>query len=130
LLARERKALHRSIAETMERLYAGGLDAHLDDLAYHFYAAGAWAKVLEYAQHAGEKAQRLHAPRTALEHFTRALDAVHQLSMPPPPTLYRARGQAYETLGAFEQARADYEQVLNEARSTDDPFLELQSLLD
>jgi predicted ATPase len=69
LLARERKTLHRSIAGTMERLYADVLDAHLDDLAYHFYAAGAWAKVLEYAQHAGEKAQRFYAPRTALEHL-------------------------------------------------------------
>jgi DNA-binding CsgD family transcriptional regulator len=130
LLVRERKALHRSIAGTMEHLYADALDAHLDDLAYHFYAAGEWAKVLDYAQRAGEKAQRLHAPRTALEHFTHALDAAHHLSLPPPPTLYRARGQAYETLGAFEQARADYEQVLNVARSTHAPLLELQSLLD
>ena len=130
LLARERKALHRSIAETMEHLYADVLDAHLDDLAYHFYAAGAWAKVLEYAQRAGEKAQRLYAPRTALEHFTHALDAAHHLSLPPPPSLYRARGQAYETLGSFEEARNDYEQVLNAARSTHDPLLEWRSLLD
>ena len=130
LLARERRVLHRSIAETTERLYADALDAHLDDLVYHFYAAGAWAKVLEYAQHAGEKAQRLYAPRTALEHFTHALDAAHQLSLTPPSALYRARAQAFETRGAFEQARADYEQVLSAARSTPDPILEWQSLLD
>jgi len=130
LLARERRALHRSIAETMERIYADVLDEHLDDLAYHFYAAGAWAKVLEYAQRAGEKAQRLYAPRTALEHFTHTLEAAHHLSLPPSPTVYRARGQAYETLGAFEHALSDYEQVLNAARSTHDALLECQSLLD
>ena len=130
LLARERRALHRLIAETMERIYADMLDAHLDDLAYHFYTAGAWANVLEYAQRAGEKAQRLYAPRTALEHFTHALEAAHHLSLPPPSTLYRARGHAYETLGAFEHALSDYEQVLNAARSTHDPLLECQSLLD
>jgi DNA-binding CsgD family transcriptional regulator len=130
LLGRERKTLHRSIAEATERLYADALDAHLDDLAYHFYAAGAWAKVLEYAQHAGEKAQRLYAPRTALEHYTHALDSAHQLSMSPPPALYHARAQAYETLGAFDHARTDYEQVLNAARSAPDPILELKGLLD
>lgn len=34
LLVRKRKGLHRSIAETMELLYAAVLDAHLADLAY------------------------------------------------------------------------------------------------
>jgi predicted ATPase len=53
LLGRERKALHRSIAETMERLYASALDAHLADLAYHFSEAGAWEKAFEYARRAG-----------------------------------------------------------------------------
>ncbi len=130
LLARERKALHLAIAEEMEGLYADSLDAHLDDIAYHFYAAGAWAKVLEYAGRAGEKAQRLYAPRTALEHYTHALNATHHLSLSPPLALYHARGQAYETLGAFEQARTDYEQVLNSARSAHDSLVECQSLLD
>src|SRR5260370_23061546 len=39
LLVRERKALHRRISETLERLYASVLDAHLSDLAYHFFEA-------------------------------------------------------------------------------------------
>src|SRR6266487_2750157 len=36
LLVRERKAMHRTIAETFERLYASTLEAHLADLASHF----------------------------------------------------------------------------------------------
>src|SRR6202022_769114 len=36
LLVRERKALHRTIAETFERLYASSIEAHLADLAAHF----------------------------------------------------------------------------------------------
>jgi tetratricopeptide (TPR) repeat protein len=130
MLARERKALHRSIAETMERLEASALEAHLGDLAYHFYAAGAWTKALEYAQRAGEQAQHLYAPRAALEHFTHAVQAARHLAVPVPLDLYRARGQAYQMLGEFEHARSDYEQALHAALTTHNRVAEWQSLLD
>src|SRR5205085_8517984 len=112
LLARERKALHRTIAITMEQLYVSGRplhDTHLADLAYHFYEAGTWEKALEYAQRAGEKAQTLYAPYATIDHFSHALDATSHLSVEPTATLFRARGMAYEILGEFEHARADYE---------------------
>jgi predicted ATPase/DNA-binding NarL/FixJ family response regulator len=130
LLVRERKALHRTVAETMERLYRSTLDVHLADLAYHFYEAGAWKKVLEYGQRAGEKAQALYAPQAAIEHFTRALDAAHHLALASPPNMYRVRGQAFETLGDFERARSDYEQALERARTAHDREAEWQSLID
>ena len=130
LLVRERKVLHRRIGEAMEQLYSTTLDRHLADLAYHFSESGAWEKALEYAQRAGEKAQRLYAPRTAVEQFTRALEAAHHLALAPSPPLYRARGQAYETLGAFDQARADYEQAREAAHTRHDSAGEWQGLLD
>ena len=130
LLARERKTLHRTIAETLERMSASVLDTHLADLAYHFFEAGAWEKVLEYAQRAGEQAQALYAPRTAIEQFTRALEAAYHLSRTPPLTLYRARGLAYETLGEFERARADHETALEMAQLAGDRHGEWQALLD
>ena len=130
LLARERKALHATIAETMERLYSSALDTHLADLAYHFYEAGAWEKTLEYARRAGEKAQHLYAPQAAIEHFTRALEAAQRLGRAVPSTLYRTRGQAHETLGEFEQARSDYMRALNAAQSVHDGAAEWQSVID
>ena len=130
LLARERKALHRSIAETLEHLETSAHQAHLGDLAYHFYAAGVWGKALEYAQRAGEQAQQLYAARAALEHFTHAIQAARHLSVPVPLDLYRARGQAYQTLGEFEHARADHEQALHAALTMQDRVAEWQSLLD
>ena len=145
LLVRERKALHRTIAETMERLYGPGRpqgsplhpaplpplhDAHLADLAYHFYEAGAWEKALGYAQRAGEQAQAMYAPRAATEQFTRALDAAQKGAMPPPALLYRLRGQAYETLGDFDRARLDYETKLQLARLAGDLHGEWQALMD
>src|SRR6266849_855885 len=131
LLVRERKSLHRTIAETIEQLSSSSiLDAHLTDLAYHFSEGEAWSKALEYGQRAGERALALYAPRAALEHFTRAVQALSHLPDSPPATLYRARGQAYETLGEFELARADYQRALAIAQETHDATMESQSLLD
>ena len=130
LLVRERKKLHGTIAETMERLYATAYDAHLAELAYHFYEAGMWEKALFYTQRAGEKARNLYSLWAAIEHFTRALDAAHHLGVLPSPAIYRARGQAYEMLGDFELARSDFEQALDAARAAQDAVAEWQSLLD
>jgi predicted ATPase len=106
LLAGERRALHRTIAETIEQhaFPSSILDAQLVDLAYHFYEGGIWSKAVEYGQRAGERALILYAPRAAIEHFTRALGALKHLASTPPAAVLRARGQAYETIGAFEQA--------------------------
>jgi tetratricopeptide (TPR) repeat protein len=130
LLARERKSLHHSVAQTMERIYANALDGRLGDLAYHFYMAGEWAKVLEYAQRAGEKAQALYAPRAAIEQYTRALEAIQRLAQTPAPGLYRARAQCYELLGDSSAAREDYTRALETAQATRDSQMEWQSLLD
>lgn len=129
LLARERKKLHGTIAETMERLDTS-VEAHLAELAYHFYEAGLWEKALFYTQRAGEKALRLYSLWAAIEHFTRALDAAHHLGVLSSPATYRARGQAYEMLGDFERARSDFEQALDAARTAQDAVAEWQSLID
>jgi len=132
LLARERKALHRRIAETLERLYASALDAHLADLAYHFFEASAWEKAMEYGHRAGEQAYRLYAPHATIEHLTRALDAAQKGSIPPippPASLYSLRGQAYENLGDFERAQADYKTTLQMAQRARNLHAEWQALM-
>ena len=85
---------------------------------------------MEYAMRAAEQAQALSAPRTAVEQWTRVIQAAQQLGQAVPPTCYRARGQAHEILGDFEQAKADYERALHAARQAQDGLLEWQSTLD
>src|SRR5579884_2889855 len=130
LLTRERKALHRQVAQELQRLHGQGQDQPTGDLAYHFFTAGEWAQALNYSRRAGERALALYAPGAAIEHLTRALEAAAQLSLPAPVDLHRQRGLAYEILGEFESARRDHETALALARAAGDPHAEWRSLLD
>ena len=131
LLARERRALHRIMAETIEQLYGSSLqDVHVAALANHFYKAGVWVKAIEYGQRAGEKALALYAPRSAVEHLSRALDATQRQATVSTTKLYLMRGKAYDTLGEFEHARSDYECALESTRATKDGVTEWQCLMD
>jgi len=129
LLARERRALHRTIAQTLEQLHEAALDTSLADLAYHCDEAELWSKAMEYARRAAAQAQALSTPRAAVEEWTRVTQAALHLGQAVPPTCYLGRGQAYATLGDFEQAQADYERALHAARQTEDGRLEWQSIL-
>src|SRR5579859_4083891 len=72
----------------------------------------------------------MHAPRAAVEHFGRAMDAAQKLGQSPPPEVIRGRGQAHHNLGEFESARADYEAALAAASAAGDGRLVWQSLID
>lgn len=129
LLARERKALHQTLAQAIERLFANEREGHLAELAYHYFEAGVWEQALATARLVGERSLALYAPHAAVEQFTRALEAARRLTLQPAPPLHRGRGQAYETLGNFELALADFEAALHGARLVNDRVEEWRALL-
>ncbi|MEJ2710978.1 MAG: AAA family ATPase [Anaerolineales bacterium] len=130
LLERERQALHGQLVQAIEQIYAGSPEAQLEALAYHSYEAKLWRKTLGYAQQAGQKALALFAPHAAIEQFSRAIHAADQLSQTPDSALYLLRGQAYDTLGDFDRARADYEAAFDTAQAGGDPKAAWQACLD
>jgi DNA-binding CsgD family transcriptional regulator len=139
LLMRERITLHRRVAEILERRSGAAGSGHVSDLAYHFYQAEHWDKALHYGSAAGVHARRLHAPDAAIEHFSRALDAAARLAaeggtsaeLSPAALagLHRDRGRAYETVGDFDRARADYDAAVDLAHEAGDRKLEWQAWL-
>ncbi len=131
LLGRERRALHRRIAEALERRAAAApqREPYLDDLAYHSYEAGLWDAALTHARAAGERALSLYAQQAAVAHLTRAVDAADRLGQPVPGDLLLARGQAYETLGDFEHAHADFEHARAGAATAQDRGTAWQSMI-
>lgn len=117
LLERERRQLHRRITEALLALPESQAEQRLDALSEHGFAAGMWAEALAAARQAGERALALHAPGAAAEHLTRAIAAAQRLGLPPDGALHLMRGRACATSGAFDQARADFDMVLDLARN-------------
>lgn len=130
LLGRERQILHQAVAETIEQLYPNSLEGYLPELAYHYYQAAQWPQALEFGRRAGERSQALYSLHEAVEYFTQALEAAHQLSVRPALHLFRARGKVYESMGEFELARKDQEEALALARQIGNDRAEWQALLD
>ena len=130
LLYRERQSLSLRIARALESIYAGSLDAHVEDLAWHLYQAGEWPSALAYATQAGERALALYSPAEALTHLTRAIDAGQHMDEARLAEVHRLRGSAYEAIGNFEAARADYERAAEQATDAGEVKIRWQSLID
>jgi predicted ATPase/DNA-binding CsgD family transcriptional regulator len=129
MLKRERRALHRKIAEIIENAFADSLEGFASNLALHYERSEQWEKALQYARQAGNEALALHSPREALEQFNRAIEAASQLSMPADIQLLGQRASALSLLGQFNQAYTDLEMCLNIARTSEDQRAEWQALL-
>jgi len=119
LLVRERKLLHRAIAESIEACYSSSLEAHISDLAYHCYEAGLWMQALDWSKQAGDSARRLYANSEALRHYVRARECAERLEdSEQVAPLDQIIGQVHHARGAFSQALESYACAL---QATSDP---------
>ncbi len=129
LLARERRTLHERVAHAIERKTPSTRDALLEDLAYHHFEAEHWERASALARAAGDRARALYAPQIAADQYTRAMEAASRLEAVPAAGLLHARGQAFDAIGDFSAAHADYTAALEAAEATDDQALAMASLL-
>ncbi|HLX36939.1 MAG TPA: AAA family ATPase, partial [Candidatus Binataceae bacterium] len=67
-----RVRLHSAIGAALEALYPHNLDAHLDELAHHFRAAGIREKAIDYSHRAGRAASAVFAYAAAAAHWRAA----------------------------------------------------------
>ena len=123
--------MHRQIAETIERLYATSPETRLDDLAAHSFAArilGASVRCRSPRRHARGRVctRRARRSNSSPARSKRA----RALGLPPDPEIHQERGRAYETLGEFESALADYTTALDLARSAEDLRGQWKTLLE
>lgn len=110
LLRKQRRDLHRRVAECYERVYPGRLEEFAVQLAYHLDEAGeprAW----QYYRLAGDAAFRLYANTEASEHYERAIVLIPLAGDVTPADqlhLFLRRGRALELQGQFEAALKNY----------------------
>ncbi len=119
LAADERPALHRRVAEALERVYPDDR-ARAGMLAEHWRAADNAEKEVSYARLAAEVYQESGAYREALALGERALALLPE-DHPERAALLYLTGNNRRSLGDYERAKADYEASLSLARALNDP---------
>jgi tetratricopeptide (TPR) repeat protein len=121
----ERAELHRRIGEALEALHGGDRQAHVAELAHHFFLAapgGGIDKAVDYCRRAAEQAARELAGEEAVGRYERALQA---LSLGGPADARRcelllALGEAQEQVGDFARARHTFGEAAAIARRLGD----------
>jgi DNA-binding SARP family transcriptional activator len=115
-LSRARRAhMHGQIAETIEAVGArqpGGLEAQIEDLAFHYDLSDRRDRALPYLLRAGEKAASVYAFEAAVDYFERALALMDALSLADPPR----RWMILEPLGWWGIILADTPRAVSRFR--------------
>ncbi|CAN5756511.1 hypothetical protein BH23CHL2_BH23CHL2_12570 [soil metagenome] len=132
-----REALYKGIALPRRRIWhrltaellADGHHPEPDVTAHHFHQA-ADPRAAGWLMRAGERAQSLYAPQTAIECFSRALSLPGMLDHSDQVTCFRGRGLAHETIGELAAAQTDYRHALALAQESGDRQAQWQILVD
>ena len=128
LPAVRRLRLHRRIGEVLEKLHGARPEAHLAELAHHFFAAaqrgGEVGKAVGYARRAGDRANEQLAYEEAVRHYEIALQAL-ELADPPEEqrrcALLLAVGETLWSAGEFQRSKQTFLRAAEVARELGDP---------
>lgn len=118
-LARAR-ALHATVAESLETFYGGEVDAHVDELAFHYLRADAKRlaeKAVHYLRAAGLDAMAKHANREAADYLAAALDQIARTSGDDDRAfqIVQELARARQRLGEYQAALALWERAAADA---------------
>ncbi len=78
----------------LEKAYAGKVDEHFGELAYHFLEGGDKDKALGYFLKAGEKAAKIYANAEAISYYQSALKLLEEKKVS-----FRKKGVFLSSLG-------------------------------
>ncbi|MDX1437178.1 MAG: adenylate/guanylate cyclase domain-containing protein [Anaerolineales bacterium] len=132
ILRRDRIRYHHRVGEAMAEIFEERINQVAPMVAFHYDKAGDRALALKYYSIAGDNAAKLFANTEAIEHYTKAIEAVNHTptSATQVADLYRRRAIAFETNGDFDHALADYEQTCELGEDAQDSRIVWQSQLD
>jgi class 3 adenylate cyclase len=132
LLTTRRQALHAAAGQALERLYAAWLTERAEELAHHFTRGEVWEKAFDYLTKSGDKARQVYANQEAIAFYTQAIEVSGRIQ----PALdarqlfpvYEGRGLVWKLLTKYDAAIADFQQMRQLARTSENPRQEGESL--
>ena len=124
-----RARAHAAALDWSEAMMRGREEEFAELLAYHAELAGDLERTARYGMLAGHRSRRVFAAQEAIAWYDRAQVAAEQLSLDPVlAEIAVARGEAYEQLGRFPEAHADYERSAERASAAGERELEARAL--
>lgn len=130
LLREERRNLHLTVAEVLERTFSGRREKVSSELAEHFWQAEDYERAFRYHLMAGDQAMRVYAHEEALNHYNRALEAADHAGLEAEQWgAYLSRGRALELSGKHPQALENYEEMELKAQQAGHEDQELRARL-
>jgi adenylate cyclase len=100
----ERKRLHSDVGVALEKAYAGKIDEHFGELAYHFLEGGDKDKALDYFLKAGDKAAKIYANAEATSYFQSALRLLERKEGE-----FQDKARVLEVLGDIKNLVGEYD---------------------
>ncbi len=106
-----REELHALAVDALEKIFAGHLEPHYGELAYHAEQARLRLKACQYLEQAGDQARGLYQNSAAADFYSRALLALPQDDF---ESLYRLRlalNDIYDQIGDREKQKQNLGQL-------------------
>src|SRR5262249_54239706 len=120
LLKQDRRHLHASVGDALERLFPYQIDELAATLAYHYKEAEAHEKAIHYLTRAGDRARSGYANTEAIAFYQAAINQVEKLSGAPTGAwlemlkqLYEAAGDLLELTGQHDAAKDSFGRALS-----------------
>ncbi|MBI5649824.1 MAG: hypothetical protein HZC40_05155 [Chloroflexi bacterium] len=117
LLKSQRRALHRAVAEAIEKTFPERKGKLSDVLGFHWEQADVPDRARRYLFRAAQNALRQYANQEALALLERALALSADAKPDEVMALRESRAQVYEFLSQYDRAIEDYQAALPLARS-------------
>jgi class 3 adenylate cyclase/predicted ATPase len=131
ILRRTRRYYHHRVGEALLELAGDQLDEQLAGLAHHFYQAQD-ERGLSLNQQAGDEAYALYANREAAAYYGWTIELAHigaGVTSEEVQRLYLRRGRALELASLHAEALANYQEMGEQARESQDRVMELSALV-
>lgn len=113
-----RQLCHRRVAEALEHIYEGNLDAASGQIAAHYELAGLSEQAIHHYQRAAKASRNIYANADAIRHYRRAQTLLDSLADRKPHLaaslldLHESLGDVLHHITQYEDARAAYQQAL------------------
>ena len=121
MVSKRRIQLHSQAGERLIEHFGDSSPHIAAQLAMHFERGRDFSRAIHYLIKVADNAARVYATAEAERHYTQALELAEKLSdnerNEKSLTLYQKRGAANFTLSRFDEAKEDYERVIEGAQA-------------